>query len=89
MGLFERSLHADLRHRQFTGGFEKQHAREVVQMPPKVMGWRTDGADGGEMALRQGVLNNDDGLHAAHSAAFAPAGKVFHHRLDAYDTLQA
>jgi len=53
------------------------------------MRWRADGADGGEMALRQGVLNNDDGLHAAHSAAFARAGKVFHHRLDAYDTLQA
>ena len=61
----------------------------MVQMPPKVMGWRADGTNGGEMALRQGVLNNDDGLHAAHSAAFALAGKVFHHRLDAYDTLQA
>jgi hypothetical protein len=40
------------------------------------------------MTLRQRMLD-DDGLHAAHSGVLGHAGKVFHRRIDARDTLSA
>jgi hypothetical protein len=38
------------------------------------------------MTLRQRMLD-DDGEHAAHSGAFDLAGKVFHRRIEAHDTM--
>jgi len=88
-GFFEWCLHADLLHGKLTGGFEEQQACEMIQMPPKFMRWGADGADGGEMALCQRMLNDDNGLHAGHFAAFAGAGKVFQCRVDGHVTMMA
>ena len=87
-GLCERRLHAGLLQRQFPSGFQKEHACEHVDVTPKLMRRRADRSDGREMALRQRMLNNDR-LHEPYCVAFACAGKVFHHRIDVRDTMQA